>query len=71
MRGFLIAHPEGNIDEKRCANLNCKAILEPPLNVYTFIVGEYKLLYQRAFCVDCMEAIKSVPPSEFYFRFEL
>ena len=43
--------------EGRCANLDCLAVMEPPINVYDFILDDNPRVFRRAFCIQCRELI--------------
>jgi hypothetical protein len=43
----------------RCANLNCRVPLEPPIFVNEFYIGTMdRKLYRRPFCVKCEQRLK-------------
>jgi len=42
----------------RCANLGCKAMLEPPYSIHEFTVGQLPKTFRRPFCVNCMDALE-------------
>ena len=42
----------------RCANLGCKAILEPPIAIHEFNVGDLSKTFRRPFCVNCIDALE-------------
>lgn len=47
-------------DLGRCANMQCRSILEPPYNVLEFTLNcEPGHAFSRAFCVECIQAIQA------------
>jgi len=43
----------------RCANLQCRAPLEPPIFINEFTIGTMdSKLYRRPFCVECTARLK-------------
>lgn len=50
--------PHSEHQPLRCANLACKAILEPPLSIHEFTVGQLPKTFRRPFCVNCMDALE-------------
>ena len=50
--------PHSNQGPLRCANLGCKAILEPPYVIHEFVVGDLPKTFKRPFCVNCMDALE-------------
>ena len=54
--------PHSEAEPLRCANLGCKVILEPPLSIHEFNVGDLPKTFRRPFCVNCMDALERAGP---------
>lgn len=55
-RHYRDPHKQGG--SLRCANLACKAMLEPPYNIHEFTVGQLPKTFRRPFCVNCADALE-------------
>lgn len=42
----------------RCANMACNVILEPPYIIHEFTIGMSHQVFQRPFCINCMDEME-------------
>jgi hypothetical protein len=43
---------------RRCGNLYCSVILEPPYECHEFRIGRSAKVYQQLFCIDCSQKLE-------------
>lgn len=65
---FIITHRQKKKDRGFCANLKCRAPLEPPIYTYTFQLENHPKTFQRQFCVDCIRRIKRARKHPIWFE---